>query len=555
MAESSGAEDFDDPNKDQADLLAIGGGGGSSPRIQKPPRKSLQRVPTESEDEMFHGAESIQQQPPDGSCATRTTLRQVAEQACKRIDIGTAIMPQPLFTADVEDSVSHSVLVRDDESRMPDSIGGGRASASMSTTKATTPYARQVVQEFNAVVIEHHLKWAPLCTDAPLSMERLGRYDFHVVDRMVDWCWSQGITKIKGHVLVWHVTSPVKILEQMDAAQVRQAVRRHIFTVMNHFRGRIAVWDVCNECLAPDGTLAENIFYRKLGPSYVEDCFRWAHEADPTATLLYNDNKVEGIGTPKADGLYHMLADLKAKHVPVHGCGLQAHFNAAGTGLNRPPTPYQLRQQIRRLGDLGLTVNISELDVRVSQLAPEIRDTAQRQIYHDLCAAALSEPAFDGIWLWGFTDRHTWVHAFYYDDEPCILDEEYQRKPAYEGLRQALQSLTPGHVVGGDGVLLDDNVDDDGLPWGDGWINTSTADDAADGVGVAGDARPDWEQTNVETGEVERSDLDSGDEADVDIASNDFDDNDDDDFDDDTNNDDDDAPHLVKGDAYLPPIS
>ena len=76
--------------------------------------------------------------------------------------------------------------------------------------------------------------------------------------------------------------------------------------------------------------------------------------------------------------------------------------------------PPAVKQQIHRLGKLGLTVNISEMDVRVSKLPddPQLRDLAQRQIYHDILAAALSERrvgTFDGIWLWGFTSRHTWV--------------------------------------------------------------------------------------------------------------------------------------------------
>ena len=102
------------------------------------------------------------------------------------------------------------------------------------------------------------------------------------------------------------------------------------------------------------------------------------------------------------------MADLKvAKNVPIHGCGMQAHFNAAGVGKSRCPTPRMVKQQIQRIGQLGLTVNISEMDVWVSQLSADLRQVAQKQIYHDICAAALSEAAFDGIWLWGFTDRHT----------------------------------------------------------------------------------------------------------------------------------------------------
>lgn len=57
---------------------------------------------------------------------------------------------------------------------------------------------------------------------------------------------------------------------------------------------------------------------------------------------------------------------MKERGVPVHGAGLQGHFAAAGTGMRRPPTPHSVRRQVRRLGELGLRVNISEMDVRVA---------------------------------------------------------------------------------------------------------------------------------------------------------------------------------------------
>jgi len=296
-------------------------------------------------------------------------------------------------------------------------------------------------------------------------------------------------------VLCWHVTSP-SFLEDMSSAKVREQLRRHIFTTMGHYRGRIGVWDVVNEALAPDGSLANNIFLRKIGPSHIEEAFRWAHEADPAAVLLYNDNKVEGVGGPnalKSDGFYRLLSDLRQKGVPVHGCGMQAHFNAAGTGRQRPPTPRMVKAQIRRLGDLGLTVNISEMDVRVSKLPVNVRQIAQKQIYHDIIAAALSEPAFDGIWLWGFTDRHTWVTQFYHEDEPLVFDEEYGRKEAYYALRSALTTLTPGGIVGGS-VELDFDKDKDGHQWGHLWMQPEPEKDESSSFTDNGDAKPDWLQ-------------------------------------------------------------
>ena len=144
--------------------------------------------------------------------------------------------------------------------------------------------------------------------------------------------------------------------------------------------------------------------HSKLGPSYIEQCFRWAHEADPSAFLIYNDNKVEGMDGPnseKSNGFYNLLQNLVKQNVPIHGAGMQAHFNAGGVeDRQRVPTPSQVKKQIRRIGELGLKVNISEMDVRVSKLAAEVRSQAQCQIYHDIIAAALTEPAFDGVWLW-----------------------------------------------------------------------------------------------------------------------------------------------------------
>lgn len=390
-----------------------------------------------------------------------TTLKEVIDNSCRRIDLGAAVLPRP-----IRDDPMYPITLR---------------------------------TEFNAVVVEHHLKWTPLCHEQPgpfpdeSPSDRLGRYDFHHADQVVDWAMDHDM-KVKGHVLCWHVTTP-KFLKDLTAPELRKQLRRHIWTVMGHYRGRIHVWDVVNEALAPDGSLADNLFLKILGPSYIEECFQWAHEADPEATLLYNDNKVEGTGTRKSDGFYELLADLKAKNVPVHGCGIQAHFNAAGVGRSRVPTPRRVKEQIARLGKLGLTVNISEMDVRVTKLPPDVRQVAHYQIYHDILAAALTEPAFDGLWLWGFTDKHTWVTHFYHDDEPLIFDEEYQRKGAYHAVHKALSTLTVGGTVGG-GVLLDADTDDEGRPWGYEWMQPEPEETDEDGGG--GDARPDWEVPDEE---------------------------------------------------------
>jgi len=217
------------------------------------------------------------------------SLKEVLASTVKRIDIGAAVLPEPLFASDVDvpnDHVPiHNSLDRNDSKSGSDfhECSGklssnstnyntyksriehrndreGRAPDKFSVSHTiTNQYARTLRNEFNAIVVEHHLKWAPLCISEPGPNDdgspslRLGRYDFHHADAIVDWALKHKM-KVKGHVLVWHVTSP-KLLEDLSPKDVEEQLRRHIFTTVGHFRGRIKVWDVVNEALAPDGKL------------------------------------------------------------------------------------------------------------------------------------------------------------------------------------------------------------------------------------------------------------------------------------------------------------
>lgn len=136
-----------------------------------------------------------------------------------------------------------------------------------------------------------------------------------------------------------------------------------------------------------------------------------------------------------------------------------------------------------------------------------MQECAQRQIYHDIIASALTEPSFDGVWFWGVTDRHSWVYDFYNtkqdesneDPLPLLFDRDYNKKDsAYGAVRDALNTLTVHGRVGGN-VLLDSDYYPDGRPWGFPWVtverNISSSDSMENVAMVSGDCRPDWLQT------------------------------------------------------------
>jgi len=91
----------------------------------------------------------------------------------------------------------------------------------------------------------------------------------------------------------------------------------------------VAVWDAVNEAIDDKSfKLRESVWSTGIGPDYIEQAFRIAHEIDPAVKLVYNDCGAENINA-KSDAIYAMLNDFKARGVPVHGVGFQAHVTSA----------------------------------------------------------------------------------------------------------------------------------------------------------------------------------------------------------------------------------
>ena len=88
----------------------------------------------------------------------------------------------------------------------------------------------------------------------------------------------------------------------------------------------------------------------------------------------------------------------------------------------------------------GLRIRISEMDVRIRELPgtlPE-RLEVQAQTYRRILTVCLREKRFEGVTFWGFTDKHSWVHKTFGEDNPLLFDDQYRPKPAYQAVRQTL---------------------------------------------------------------------------------------------------------------------
>ncbi|MGF1482023.1 MAG: endo-1,4-beta-xylanase [Cyanophyceae cyanobacterium] len=302
------------------------------------------------------------------------------------------------------------------------------AAVLMDLFKDDADYRSLLAREFNSLTPENAMKFARL-------QPKPGRYRFSDADDLMDFAKAHQM-QVHGHVLVWHRNLPNWLTDKTWSRQaLKQILKRHIFTVVGRYRGQVAAWDVVNEAVERQGQLRESIWSKTIGPDYIELAFRWAHEADPGAKLFYNDYRGEGLGR-KSDAIYALAQELLQRDVPISGVGLQMH-----TSIQDAPKPEKIAANIRRLNDLGLSVRITEMDVQIyGDERPEAeRLQAQAAVYQDTMAVCLAATDCTGLTTWGISDRHSWIPAFFdRPDAPLLFDEDYQRKPAYDALIDAL---------------------------------------------------------------------------------------------------------------------
>lgn len=320
------------------------------------------------------------------------------------------------------------------------------------TALATDPlYAQVLGDEFDMVTPEGVMKWAAI-------QPAKDSWSFGEADALVNFAAMHGQV-VKGHTLLWHQQVPKWVGESMTPKDLSDAVHDHITTLVSRYAGQVEAWDVVNEALADDGTLRPSLFLTTLGSAYIADAFVWAHAADPVARLIYNDYGTAGLG-PKSDGLYALVASLLAGGVPIDEVGFQMHLDGSV-----PPSTSDFAENMARFTALGVTVNVSEMDVRVAALSGDLaaRLAVQARVYRRILSACVAEPLCTSVSFWGFSDKYTWIDGFFGPDDPLLFDDALQKKPAWFAAVDALQGLPPPPV--GQNLVTNPGFEDGATGW------------------------------------------------------------------------------------------
>ncbi len=298
------------------------------------------------------------------------------------------------------------------------------------------PYDDLLQKHFSSLTAENSMKFSEVHRSP-------GRYTFHAADRIVDYAKEHDLL-MRGHTLVWHSQVPAHVFlddarESVTREVLLERMREHIELMMHRYGDVVYAWDVVNEAISDE----HNVFLRSnsrwheiIGDDYVAQAFRMAHEADPNAKLFYND--YNAVQPAKRDKIIRLIEELQADDVPIHGVGIQAHWNIYD------PSVATIREALELYSQLGIEVHITELDLSVyawnSQTPMMWEPTEeilelQAQRYGEIFALFREfSDVITNVSFWGVADDHTWLDNFPVQGRknwPLLFDEELQPKPAF----------------------------------------------------------------------------------------------------------------------------
>ncbi|HSD55989.1 MAG TPA: endo-1,4-beta-xylanase [Candidatus Saccharimonadales bacterium] len=322
----------------------------------------------------------------------------------------------------------------------------------MTVLAANPEYERFVATNFNEIEPEMAGKFQAL-------QPKEGQFEFGELDAIVEWAETNE-KQVHGHTLAFTEAYPKWLSEKLQdpntsADETLQLLRNHIKTVVGRYDGRhghgtINAWDVVNEPFDPKDWSrlnAQNIWYQKLGPAYIGEALKAAHEANPNAKLYINEWSLE-TDADRRDAMVRLVKDLQSQGVPLDGIGFQSHFDAktlADDEVMNPIFDGNLKDYLQQFTDLGLDVRISEASV-----AEAGNPTTQSDTYEALAESCMRVERCVGVNIWGASNSSYKNRYPYFtgsgreqdsgDDAPTIQkqDGEIILRPAYGGLKSGL---------------------------------------------------------------------------------------------------------------------
>ena len=305
--------------------------------------------------------------------------------------------------------------------------------------------------EFLGNVKKHYNIITPEGSMLPTSIYKDGEWDFTNIDKLVNYCTDNNL-EIIGHALIWEQKDYKKFLTDESGNPISKdealAVMKNIIeTMMYRYKDKVCGWDVVNEAASAKGSTTYydgGLWCSIIGEDYVEYAFKYAAEAadrieEETGKhieLYYNDY-FDAYSIARCKNILTIVNRLLEEGCRVDAIGIQSHYDIS-TDFEK------IKEQYEKIKQLGITVNISELDVSAYDLRkigrpiyenalPKSVESMQTELYQKLFDYFRKNSSIIGhVTTWGMTDRHSFRHTKNFDktDYPLLFDYCGQPKAA-----------------------------------------------------------------------------------------------------------------------------
>lgn len=350
---------------------------------------------------------------------------------------------------------------------------GGTAEVPLYTPDCLSEKAEKIIEtEYNVLQIPCYPSawggsWAE---DGTMNLDTQKAY--------VDWCKDRNIKTI-GHCMIgtsdtdypdWFKNKPY------SKAELEAELENRIKTVIEKMGGdRVDMWNVVNEIIVKGiyvpckwtdlGYEDIEVAGSKANPKpkipiYIRKAFEYAKKYAPAAELILS----AGHTTYAKSNVYNTFimsasTDLTsiafrqlAEHLQANGLvttiGLQLNQVQAQGGFDKPEGMAgwaQIPGHVKFFKDKGFKVLINEVSISKNKKAADpvftTEDLGKQKNAYNIFVGAAVDAGVDGILFSGLGDG--WDTEFRPYDEAHLYDSKRDRKPAFEGVRDALMERFP----------------------------------------------------------------------------------------------------------------
>jgi endo-1,4-beta-xylanase len=272
-----------------------------------------------------------------------------------------------------------------------------------------------------------------------------GHYDFQTMDEEMRFAREHNM-KLFGAGLIYRNTASPEWLHfdqrncgGWSAQELDEIIKDDVQTIVRHGGDLYYTWEVVNEPVSPGHN---GCWSWIMGgqDKMIAKASQYVYEANPNVPIALNDAFGQaGVDKEKADNFFALIERVRALggHIDVAGC--EMHLEAQQL---HPGYVDEFKYFLEQARKHNVMAQVTEMDVY--QGPPGAFSDPynnQKLIFYNIAHACLQDSNCTTFTVWGLEDDATWLRPAkdLIDANPLLFDDNYNKKPAYYGVLEALK--------------------------------------------------------------------------------------------------------------------